>query len=274
MSNKVLVVVDMQEDFVYGALRNDDAINIVGSVVNKVRQFEGEVVFTMDTHSKNYLDTQEGKRLPVEHCIRDTKGWQLIEPLRDFQLEKGCRIFEKETFGCKALVSWLSSLKSSDTYENEASVIVCSNAYEYEASGMASRDVYECESSAMAGSDVYECETSEIAGSNAYEYETSGMVGSNDSENQASNMAGGSLAGNDAYKCENDGLRDVIDEIELIGVCTDICVISNALLLKTFFPEVTIKVDAACCAGINHESHEMALKAMQMCQIEIYNIDF
>ncbi|MBQ5919727.1 MAG: isochorismatase family protein [Selenomonadaceae bacterium] len=139
---------------------------------------------------------------------------------------------------------------------------------------MASRDVYECESSAMAGSDVYECETSEIAGSNAYEYETSGMVGSNDSENQASNMAGGSLAGNDAYKCENDGLRDVIDEIELIGVCTDICVISNALLLKTFFPEVTIKVDAACCAGINHESHEMALKAMQMCQIEIYNSDF
>lgn len=167
--NKILIVVDMQKDFISGALGTAEAVSIVPAVIEKIKGFDGEVVFTKDTHSTIYLDTQEGKNLPVPHCIKGTSGWELDEKISP--LSKTCRIFEKPTFG---------SIELS----------------EYIANG---------------------------------EY----------------------------------------DHIELIGLCTDICVISNAMLLKAYLPEVKIVVDSSCCAGVTPESHENALSAMRMCQIEV-----
>lgn len=169
---KLLVVVDMQVDFVNGALGTPEACGIVGKVREKIEtaKIEGtEVIFTLDTHGENYMDTQEGKKLPVPHCIRGTEGWQLVPELRP--LAEGCVKLEKPTFGSISLAH--------------------------------------------------------LAGKGQYE------------------------------------------EIELVGLCTDICVISNALLLKAALPEVPIRVDVSCCAGVTPESHETALKAMKMCQILI-----
>lgn len=168
---KLLVVVDMQKDFIDGALGTAEAQSIVGRVKEKIENFEGEVVFTLDTHSGIYLNSQEGKNLPVEHCIKGTKGWELDERLK--KLADGKRIFEKPTFGSVELA----------------------------------------------------------------EYVVSG---------------------------------DYL-EVELIGLCTDICVISNAMLIKAFLPEVKMAVDASCCAGVTPKSHSNALSAMSMCQIEIKN---
>lgn len=169
---KVLVVVDMQNDFIDGALGTKEAESIVPKVKQKIESFAGRVMFTRDTHEKNYLQTQEGKKLPVEHCIRETQGWQISSELIDFCKEAP---IDKVTFGSVELGEQLQK-------ENQ--------------------------------------------------------------ENQ-------------------------IQSITLIGLCTDICVISNALLLKAFLPEVQIIVDASCCAGVTQESHETALSAMKMCQIEI-----
>lgn len=169
---KLLVVVDMQKDFVDGALATKEAQAIVDNVVKKVKEEKeagSQIIFTMDTHGTNYLETAEGKNLPVEHCIRETSGWELIAPLRP--LADGCKIVEKPTFGSTKL----AHLTASGNY----------------------------------------------------------------------------------------------DEIELIGLCTDICVISNALLLKAAVPETPIFVDASCCAGVTPESHKNALEAMKMCQIII-----
>lgn len=169
---KLLVVVDMQKDFVDGALGTKEAQAIVDNVVKKVKEEKeagSQIIFTMDTHGTNYLETAEGKNLPVEHCIRETSGWELISPLRP--LADGCKTIEKPTFGSTKLAH---------------------------------------------------------------------------------------LAANGSY-----------DEIELIGLCTDICVISNALLLKAAVPETPIFVDASCCAGVTPESHKTALEAMKMCQIII-----
>ena len=166
---KILVVVDMQNDFIDGALGTAEAVKIVPAVCEKIRSFDGEVVFTKDTHSAIYLETQEGRRLPVEHCIKGTYGWELNGEIQ--ALSGGCKIIEKPTFG-----------------------------------------------------------SVELAG----------------------------------YIADGD-----CTEVELIGLCTDICVISNALLIKAFLPEIPVSVDSACCAGVTPESHENALKAMQMCQIDI-----
>lgn len=169
---KLLVVVDMQKDFVDGALGTKEARAIVDNVVKKVakeKEAKTQIIFTMDTHEANYLETLEGKNLPVEHCVRETKGWQLIPSLR--LLADGCKIIEKPTFGSTVLAH--------------------------------------------------------LAASGDY------------------------------------------DEIELIGLCTDICVISNALLLKAAVPETPISIDASCCAGVTPESHKNALEAMKMCQIII-----
>lgn len=169
---KLLVVVDMQKDFVDGALGTKEAQAIVDNVVKKVteeKEAGTQIIFTMDTHETDYLETAEGKNLPVEHCIRGSEGWKLIPPLQP--LTSGCRLIEKPTFGSTKL-----------------SHLVASNNY---------------------------------------------------------------------------------DEIELIGLCTDICVISNALLLKAAVPETPISVDASCCAGVTPESHKNALEAMKMCQIII-----
>ena len=169
---RVLVVIDMQNDFIDQALGTKEAVGIVENVAKKIKEFDGPVVYTKDTHRENYLDTQEGKNLPVTHCIRGSEGWQISAAL---PVAEDAVIFEKPTFGSKELGQYLTDLaKDKD-----------------------------------------------------------------------------------------------IDEIEVIGLCTDICVISNALLIKAFLPEVKITVDSACCAGVTPKSHENALEAMKMCQINV-----
>lgn len=172
---KYLIVVDMQEDFVFGKLGSKEAQQIVPKVVEKVKNFEGVVIFTQDTHNENYLQTQEGKNLPVEHCQKGSKGWQLIKELDNIQKEKQWKIYEKGTFGSLLLAQEL-------------------------------------------------CKEAE---------------------------------------------QQKIESIELIGVCTDICVVSNALLLKAYLPEIPFFVDAACCAGVTEEKHKAALEVMESCQIKV-----
>ena len=166
---KCLIVVDMQVDFITGSLGSKDAEAIVPTVVNKVKNFDGKVVFTRDTHFDDYLQTQEGKKLPINHCIKDTEGWQVCDELKPY----ANTIVDKVTFGSIDLPS----------------IIRC--------------------------------------------------FGEN------------------------------IEEIELCGLCTDICVISNAMILKAAFPETRIVVDQNCCAGVSRESHNTALDAMRAVQIEI-----
>lgn len=173
MAKNYLIVVDMQKDFVDGTLGTAEAEQIVPAVLNKVQNFDGEVIFTKDTHFADYLSTAEGRLLPVEHCIKDTAGWMLIEELEKYCADNGNKVYEKLTFGCKEL---------------------------------------------------------------------------------AQDM----LTWNE---------KEPIASIELIGLCTDICVVSNALLLKAFLPEVEILVDAACCAGVTPDKHQAALETMASCQI-------
>lgn len=171
---KILIVVDMQNDFIDGALGTKEAEAIVKNVGDKIRQYkEGKqlVLFTRDTHEENYLETREGKYLPVVHCIRGSSGWNIKDVLAD----KNDIVVDKSTFGSLELVERIKSLT------------------------------------------------------------------------EAAN----------------------IESIEFIGLCTDICVISNAMICKAAFPEVDILVDGSCCAGVTPESHFTALEAMKMCQIII-----
>lgn len=169
-----LIVVDMQNDFIDGTLGTKEAVSIVPKVVDKIRYFNGTVLFTRDTHEENYLETQEGHNLPVKHCIRNTKGWQICDALQP-AFSECAAAFDKVTFGSSALARYLSEV-------NE---------------------------------------------------------------------------------------RSPIAHVTLVGLCTDICVISNAMLIKAFLPETEIIVDSGCCAGVTPESHENALSAMKMCQITI-----
>ncbi len=175
MDNKYLIVIDMQEDFVYGPLGSGEAKKIVNAVCDKVKKFDGEVIFTRDTHQSNYLRTQEGRLLPVTHCVEGSAGWELIAPLKALCEKKMCAVYDKPTFGSVPLAR--------------------------------------------------------------------------------------------ALKKENQ--MEPITSIELVGVCTDICVVSNALLLKAHMPEIPISVDAACCAGTTPEKHQAALETMRSCQIII-----
>lgn len=170
----ILVVVDMQNDFIDGALGTKEAVAIVSAVKEKIENFNGKVIFTRDTHFENYMDTQEGKNLPVPHCIKGTKGWEIRAELMD--LCKGEPI-DKVTFGSSEL---------------------------------------------------------------------SNILVEADKENP-------------------------IESITFIGLCTDICVISNVMIAKAFLPEVKIIVDAACCAGVTPESHKNALEAMKVCQVSVEN---
>lgn len=165
----------MQKDFVNGALGTKEAEKIVPAVLKRVREFEGEVIFTKDTHFADYLSTSEGKLLPVEHCIRETEGWKLIDELAEYCAENHSVVYEKNTFGCRELAQ--------DMLEKQK--------------------------------------------------------------------------------------EQPIASIELIGLCTDICVVSNALLLKAFLPEVEISVTSSCCAGVTPEKHQAALETMGSCQILI-----
>lgn len=168
---KTLIVIDMQNDFIDGPLGSPEAVAIVPRVQKKIEEYVASgnnVIFTRDTHSDNYLESNEGKHLPVSHCIRNTNGWCIH---KDIQSQFGTAIINKFTFG---YLEW------------------------------------------SAFSDLLD-----------------------------------------------------VDEIELVGVCTDICVVSNALILKATYPEVKITVDASCCAGVTPESHMAALTTMKMCQINV-----
>ena len=172
----ILVVIDMQNDFVDGALGTKEAEEITENVIKRVEKAEkaGEkLIFTRDTHKEDYLSTQEGKNLPIVHCVKDTKGWEIIDSLKKYT--NGRLIIDKPTFGSDELAAILK---------------------------------------------------------------------------------------------EENG-RNEIEKITLIGLCTDICVISNALLIKAFLPEVKIVVESDCCAGVSPETHDNALKAMKVCQIEV-----
>ena len=164
---KTLIVIDMQNDFIDGALGTKEAQAIVPNVKKKIEEYKARgdgVVFTRDTHFANYLETNEGKHLPVEHCIEGTHGWQI----RDELFTEPMPIVDKLTFGN---LNWKSFFD--------------------------------------------------------------------------------------------------FEEVELIGLCTDICVVSNALILKAMYPEINITVDASCCAGVTPESHKAALTTMKMCQINV-----
>lgn len=169
---QLLIVVDMQEDFIDGALGTPEAVSIVPKVVAAVKRFPGKVLFTRDTHTPDYLATQEGRNLPVPHCIQGTPGWELHPDLAAFCTEPP---IDKPTFGSADLGERLRRLNETDP----------------------------------------------------------------------------------------------IESVTLIGLCTDICVISNALLVKAFLPEAVVTVDASCCAGVTPESHRLALAAMKACQIQI-----
>ena len=169
---KLLIVVDMQNDFVTGSLGTKEASEIAPAIAEYVRQFDGEVVFTRDTHNENYSKTQEGQKLPVMHCLKGTDGWQIVPQLHEFSANEGkYRIFDKPTFGSTQLAQFVS--------------------------------------------------------------------------------------------------ENAPEEVQLVGVCTGICILSNAVLIKAFAPEIPVKVIADLCACVTPESHETALRAMETCQIEI-----
>lgn len=173
---KILVVVDMQKDFVDGALGSKEAIEIVDAVAQKIQSFDGDIIVTYDTHPENYMQTQEGKNLPVPHCIKGTNGWKLDSKVEKALDNKTYKAIEKPTFGSIQLPEYIKANYNTDEIE-----------------------------------------------------------------------------------------------IELIGLCTDICVVSNALVLKANFPEVKISVDAFCCAGVTPDSHKAALTTMKMCQVNVTN---
>ena len=169
-----LVVVDMQKDFIDGALGTKEAVAIVPAAAKKIRDFEGEIFLTLDTHFDNYPDTAEGAKLPVPHCIKGTDGWMLDNKVLEALSGKNYKTVEKTTFGSVELPEKIKA-----------------------------------------------------------------------------------AAGNEDFT------------IELIGLCTDICVVSNALILKANFPEAAITVSADCCAGVTPEKHMAALETMRSCQIDI-----
>lgn len=170
----ILIVVDMQNDFIDGALGTKEATAIVPGVAQKIREFSGKVFFTRDTHEENYLETQEGRNLLVPHCMKDTSGWEICPALETLRKEPAV---DKVTFGSVELGEMLKA----------------------------------------------------------------------------------------------EDRKEKIGSITLIGLCTDICVISNALLIKAFLPEAEIIVDAKCCAGVTPQSHRTALEAMKACQIKVIN---
>lgn len=173
MARKILIVIDMQNDFIDGSLGTKEAQAVVPAVVRKIKSFSPENVFaTQDTHPENYLDTLEGRNLPVKHCIRGSSGWEICPEIAGL-IPKG-HIYQKPAFGSVQLAEDLRAM------------------------------------------------------------------------------------------AEKEDL-----EIELAGLCTDICVVSNALLIKAYLPETVISVDASCCAGVTPKKHEAALETMRSCQIQV-----
>ena len=173
---KILIVVDMQNDFVDGALGSREAVAILPAAVKKIKEFDGDIFVTYDTHFENYMDTAEGKKLPVPHCIKGTAGRELnCDVMKALEGKKYTSV-EKNTFGSVKLPVLIREVVGDEKFS-----------------------------------------------------------------------------------------------VEIIGLCTDICVVSNALIIKAFFPEAPIAVDAACCAGVTPEKHSAALETMRSCQIDIIN---
>lgn len=190
---KIVVVIDMQNDFIDGALGSPEARAIVPTMVERLKELDSSenlLLFTKDTHQANYSETQEGKNLPVEHCIEDTHGWSINKEISSF-CDYGSHFmgYSSNTIRkSRILKPTFGSLELADTI----------------------RDI-------------------------SYD--------------------------------KNYNIEEVI----LMGVCTDICVVSNALLLKAYCPEIPITVDASCCAGVTPESHAAALTTMKMCQVNVIN---
>lgn len=172
---KVLVVVDMQNDFITGVLGTKEAEAIVDYVAKMIRAFPGDVVATQDTHANDYLKTEEGEHLPVVHCVEGSEGWQIENRVAKALEEKDADIIKKWTFGSKELMAHLEAMHE----------------------------------------------------------------------------------------------KEPIASFTILGICTDLCVISNAMLLKAFFREVPITVDSKGCAGVSPESHKRALEAMEVCHMTI-----
>ena len=170
----LLVVVDIQKDFVDGALGTAEAVAIVENAAKKIREFDGEIFVTYDTHFENYMETAEGAKLPVPHCIKGTEGWELNADIADALADKKYTAVEKITFGSTELPELVKKAVGEEDFD-----------------------------------------------------------------------------------------------LTLIGLCTDICVVSNALILKANFPEKEVYVDAACCAGVTVDTHNAALTTMKMCQINV-----
>lgn len=171
---RILLVVDMQNDFIDGALGSLAAESIVDRVAERINEFDGRVIFTRDTHTADYLKTQEGRNLPVEHCIAGSQGWRISAKL---PIPAGAVVIDKVSFGSKELLSFLIE-------ENK---------------------------------------------------------------------------------------KETVESVEIVGLCTDICVIANAFIAKTALPEAVVSVDASLCAGVTEQSHKTALSAMKACQIDVKN---
>ena len=169
---KILVVIDMHNDFIDGALGTKEAQAIVPKVAEKIKNFDGKVFYTRDTHDEKYLETQEGKNLPIVHCVKGTEGWQINEKVKTAL--KDATVIDKPTFGSKILADEIAKIAEKE---------------------------------------------------------------------------------------------DIT--VTLVGLCTDICVVSNAILIKAYLPEIPVKVIASCCAGVTPKSHEAALTTMKMCQVQV-----
>lgn len=169
----LLVVVDMQNDFIDGSLGTKEAVTIVDNVIAEIAKYDAKDIFaTRDTHPENYLETQEGKNLPVVYCVKGTDGWQINEKVKTAL--KDAVVIDKPTFGSKILAEEITKIAEKE---------------------------------------------------------------------------------------------DIT--VTLVGLCTDICVVSNAILIKAYLPEIPVKVIASCCAGVTPESHEAALATMRMCQVQV-----
>ncbi len=175
MTNNYLIVIDMQNDFLTGALGTAEGASIINDVAQRAADFPGTVWFTRDTHTAEYLSTQEGQRLPIPHCIEGSEGWQLAPALETVRQTRQGQVFDKPAFGSPQLAEALLQAHQ----------------------------------------------------------------------------------------------KTPITSITFVGVCTDICVLSNVLLCKAFLPEVPIRVESSLCAGVTPQRHQTALSAMEACQVEI-----
>ncbi|MCI8673902.1 MAG: cysteine hydrolase [Lachnospiraceae bacterium] len=179
MEKKKLIIIDVQNDFVTGSLGTEEARRMLPRLLEKAGRFPGEILLTKDTHTDNYPETQEGRLLPVSHCVIGTEGWEFPPELEKIRAERNAKVYEKPCFGSVSLVFDLK----------------------------------------------------------------------------------------EAYA---DGQ---LDSIELVGICTDICVVSNALMIKSALPELPVYVDASCCAGVTPEKHKAALEVMESCQVIVEGKD-